>query len=215
VFTLAASSIWCLLAEFYNLCSMRTFTFAVLCPATAGLIALALLDRVKGDGQLWRAVIGGAVAGFVAACAYDAFRLPFVFAGEWGLSDVVPPMNLYKVFPRFGAMILGEPVVQPDYSVAAHLTGWAYHFSNGVTFGVMYVALIGNARRRSWGWAVVLATGLELAMLLTPYPQFFSIPLTTQFVVVTVAAHLIFGVSMGLVAKLLASRRAGADATVG
>ncbi len=214
VFALAATSIWCLLAEFYGACSMRTLTFAVLLPATAGLVALALLDRVKGDGQLWRAVVVGAVAGFVAACAYDAFRLPFVFAREWGLSEVVPPMNLFKVFPRFGAMILGEPVEQPDYSLAAHLIGWAYHFSNGVTFGVMYVATIGDARRRRWVWAVLLATGLELAMLLTPYTQFFSIPLTTQFVVVTLSAHLVFGVALGTVAKWTVARWAGPSATV-
>jgi len=206
VFTLAASSIGCLLAEFYGLCSMRAFTFAVFLPAAAGLVALALLDRAKGDGQLQRAVVVGAVAGFVAACAYDLFRLPFVFAREWGLSSVLPPMDLFKVFPRFGAMILGEPVEQPDYTLAAHLTGWAYHFSNGVTFGVMYVAVIGDAGRRSWGWAVLLATGLELAMLLTPYPQFFSIPLTTRFVAVTVAAHLTFGAGLGLVTKCWASR---------
>ena len=33
VFVLAASSIWCLLAEFYGLCSMQTFTFYVSIPA--------------------------------------------------------------------------------------------------------------------------------------------------------------------------------------
>lgn len=206
VFTFAATSIWCLLAEFYGVCSMRAFTFAVLLPATAALVALAALDRAKGDGQLWRGVVVGAVAGFVAACAYDAFRLPFVFAREWNLSAVVPPMNLFKVFPRFGAMILGEPVEQPAYSMAAHLIGWAYHFSNGVTFGVMYVAMIGNARTRSWLWGVLLATGLEAAMLVTPYPQFFAIPLTTLFVAVTLAAHFIFGVALGVVTKWWASR---------
>ncbi len=201
VFALSAMSIWCLLAEFYALCSMRTFTFAILFPATAILVALAALDRMKGDGQLWQAVVIGAVAGFVAACAYDVFRLPFVFSREWHLASVVPPMGLFKVFPRFGAMILGEPVEQETYSLAAHLIGWTYHFSNGVTFGVMYLAMIGDARRRSWLWAVLLASGLELAMLLTPYPQFFAIPLTALFVAVTFTAHVIFGVALGLVAK--------------
>jgi len=57
VFTLSAMSIWCLLAEFYGLCSMRTFTFAILLPATAALVALAVLDRAKGDGQLWQGVV--------------------------------------------------------------------------------------------------------------------------------------------------------------
>jgi hypothetical protein len=197
VFILAAASIWCLLAEFYGLCSMRTFTFVVLIPATVALITLALFDRLRGDHRLWRGVVIGAVAGLVAAVAYDVFRLPFVFAHEWHLTSLVPPMNLFKVFPRFGAMILGEPVNQPHYSLAAQAIGWAYHFSNGITFGVMYTALIGDGRQRHWGWAVLMAVGLELGMLFTPYPGFFGIPLTATFITVTLAAHLIFGVAMG------------------
>jgi hypothetical protein len=201
VFILSATSIWCLLAEFYGLCSMRKFTFAILLPATAVLVGLAVLDRWRGDRALWHALLVGAAAGLLAAVAYDVLRLPFVFAREWGLDAVVPPMNLFKVFPRFGAMILGEPVEQAQYSLAAHLVGWIYHFSNGVTFGVMYLALIGDAGRRSWLWAVLLATGLELGMLLTPYPQFFAIPLTVLFVAVTLTAHLVFGVVLGLLAR--------------
>jgi hypothetical protein len=206
VFILSATSIWCLLAEFYGLCSMRTFTFAILLPASAALVILAVLDRIRGDGELWRGVVLGAVAGLIAAVAYDVFRLPFVFAREWHISSLVPPMGLFKVFPRFGAMILGEPVEQASYSMAAHWVGWIYHFSNGITFGVMYVAMIGDAARRSWLWAVLLATGLEMAMLFTPYPQFFAIPLTTLFVVVTFTAHLVFGVALGLVTKGWARR---------
>src|SRR5438552_1784275 len=45
VFFLSATSIWCLLAEFYGLCSMQTFTLWILIPATFLLIAMALLDR--------------------------------------------------------------------------------------------------------------------------------------------------------------------------
>jgi hypothetical protein len=197
VFTLSAMSIWCLLAEFYGLCSMRTFTLAILIPATVALIAMAVFDRLRDDRRLWQAVIIGSIAGFLAACAYDVFRVPFVFSLEWGLTGIVPPMPLFKVFPRFGAMIFGEPVEQAEYSLGAHLVGWAYHFSNGVTFGVMYLALIGDARKRSWLWAVLLAAGIELAMLLTPYPGFFSIPVTALFVAVTLTAHVIFGVTLG------------------
>jgi hypothetical protein len=207
VFFLAATSIWCLLAEFYGLCSMRLFTFAILLPATAALVAVAILDRIRGRRELWRAVLIGAVAGFVAACAYDLFRVPFVVAAV----DQVGPdwlrMPLFKVFPRFGAMILGEPfnAAQTDsqFSLTAHLIGWTYHFSNGMTFGVMYLALIGDARERSWLWAVVFAVGLELAMLLTPYTSFFGIHMTAKFVVATFAAHGVFGVALGLFARWL------------
>src|SRR5262245_56913325 len=90
VFFLSATSIWCLLAEFYGLCSMRTFTIWILIPASVLLIGMALLDYSNGDQRLWRAVKIGLIAGFVAACAYDIFRLPFVIAA----ADQVGPVWL-------------------------------------------------------------------------------------------------------------------------
>jgi len=204
VFLLSAASIWCLLAEMYGLCSMQTFTIRILLPATIVLVGLAFWDRARGDGRLWRGFVIGSIAGFAAAIAYDVFRLPFVFSRQWGLNWVVPPIPLFKVFPRFGAMILGQAVEQPEYSLAAHLVGWAYHFSNGVTFGIMYLALIGDGRRRAWWWGIVLAVGLELAMLFTPYPGTFGIRVTGLFVVVTLTAHLIFGVVLGALSKSMA-----------
>ena len=205
VFLLAASSIACLLFDFYGLCPMRVFTPFIFLPAIVALFVAALFDRRQGNGQLWRAVMIGLLGGLLAAIAYDIFRLPFVFAREWGIATIVPPMNLFKVFPRFGAMILGQTIEQSSYSFAAQILGWLYHFSNGATFGVMYVAMIGDATRRHWAWAVLMALGLELGMLLTPYPSLFNIPVTTRFVMVTIAAHAIFGVAMGLVIRWLAT----------
>jgi hypothetical protein len=205
VFFLAAASIWCLLAEFYGICSMRTFTLYVLIPATALLILIALLDLAKGDRRLWRAVVIGAIGGLIAAFAYDMFRLPFVVAAVDKTGPAWLRLPLYNVFPQFGAMILGQPFnpQQPNsqFTLLAHLVGWAYHFSNGITFGVMYMALIGDATRRSWWWAVALAVFLELAMLFTPYTHFFGINLTARFVAVTLTAHLIFGIALGLYAR--------------
>jgi hypothetical protein len=184
---------------------MRLFTLYILIPATAALIAVALLDRLRGDRRLWRAVLLGAAGGFLAAIAYDLFRLPWVLCATDQIGPMWLRMPLYKVFPQFGAMILGEPYSPAQsasqFTLLAHLVGWAYHFSNGITFGVMYLALVGDASRRSWLWAVALATGLELGMLFTPYAGFFGIPLTARFVLVTLSAHLIFGIALGLYAK--------------
>lgn len=228
VFVLAAASIWCLLSEMYGLCNMRTFFFAILLPATIALYAIALFDRVRGDGQLFRAVMIGTIAGLIGAVAYDIFRLPFVFSDAWGMGLLgIPQMPLFKVFPRFGALILGEPIEQgvksgpgsawgAGYSLAAHLLGWAYHFSNGATFGVMFAALYvrridapkhhgadapaPRPRVNMWNtvaWAALMAVGIEICLLISPYASFFSIHVTTRFVVVTVIAHLIFGVVLG------------------
>ena len=201
VFVLAASSIACLLADFYKLCPMSFFTPFIFLPAFVALCVFAVFDRVRGAGHVWRAVWIGLLAGLLAAVAYDVFRLPFVFAKEWGIDSIVPPLKLFKVFPRFGAMVLGQPIEQAEYSSAAQIIGWIYHFSNGATFGVMYLALIGDGQRRHWGWAVLFALGLELAMLLSPYPQVFNITLTARFVIVTIAAHAIFGAGLGLTVR--------------
>jgi hypothetical protein len=209
VFLLAASSIACLLADFYGLCPMYLFTPLIFLPALLALVGFAGLDRLRGNGQLWRAVWIGLFAGLLAAVAYDVFRLPFVFAREWGIASVVPPMDLFKVFPRFGAMVLGQSVEQEHYSALTQAVGWGYHFSNGATFGVMYLALIGDGSKRHWIWAVLFALALELGMLLTPYPAVFDIPLTARFVFVTVAAHAIFGAGLGTTVRGVSRRYAG------
>ncbi len=189
---------------------MRTFTLWVLIPSTIALIAIALLDLAKGDRRLFRACLIGAIGGFVAAVAYDVFRVPFVVGAIDHTGPAWLRLPLFKVFPRFGAMILGEPFTptQTDsqFTLTAHLVGWAYHFSNGITFGVMYMAMIGDASRRSWWWAIALAAGLELAMLFTPYTKFFGINQTARFVVVTLVAHIVFGIALGQYARRKAIR---------
>ena len=42
-----------------------------------------------------------------------------------------------------------------------------------------------------------MAVGIELCLLASPYTQFFGIAMTTRFVVVTLTAHIIFGIGLG------------------
>ncbi len=217
VFVLSATSIWCLLAEMYGLLDMRMFFYSILLPATALLYGMAVLDTTRGDGRLWRAVVIGRLGGLAGAVVYDLFRLPFVFSDAWGLGRFgIPQMPLFKVFPRFGALLLGESLEQPTYSLAANLLGWAYHFSNGATFGVMFAAMYAGAREAfgevrggAWKavpWAALLAVGIELCLLASPYAAFFGIHLTPRFVVVTLAAHITFGLGLGAYFAWHASR---------
>jgi hypothetical protein len=205
-FLLASTSIFCLLADFYGLCSMRLATGFIFLPAVLMLGTISIMDRLWGDRRAWYGILIGLLAGLAAAVAYDLFRLPFVFAKAWGIDAIVPAMNLFKVFPRFGAMILNEPVEQPTYRLLSHLVGWAYHFSNGATFGVMFVAAVGQIGKGSWKWAILMAVGLEVAMLATPYTTQFGISLTTRFVIVTLTAHLIFGIAMAVAGAGLTAR---------
>ncbi len=209
VLLLASSSICCLLADFYALVSMRAFTLVVFIPSMIVLAMLAVINRTLDDRGLARHVLIGLLAGLMAAAAYDLFRVPFVFAQRCGISWLVPQLDLFKVMPMFGAMIQGEAAQQLSYSTAAHLLGWLYHFSNGATFGIMYIALIGDGRCRHWLWAVLFSVALELGMLLTPYPATFGIDVTPRLVAVTLAAHVVFGLVLGLLVKWLSRRGPG------
>jgi hypothetical protein len=204
VFLLASTSIACLLGEMYGLWPMRRSALVVFVPSCCVLIAMALYQW-RGNGRTRRTILIGAAAGLAATAAYDAFRLPFVFATCWGLDGVLPPLPLFTVIPKFGAMILHGT---DSGLLLVKLAGWLYHGSNGITFGVMYAAMIDGRWRKGWPVAILFAVGLELAMLLTPYPATFGIRVTTAFVIVTLAAHVIFGVTMGLASIDLEARMA-------
>src|SRR6185436_13730603 len=94
VFLLSAFSIACLLFDFYGLCPMRIFTPFILVPAMFALVAVALIDRQRGDGRPCKAVLIGLTAGIVAGPAYHVFRRPLGLAHEWDGAPAVAPTEL-------------------------------------------------------------------------------------------------------------------------
>jgi hypothetical protein len=186
VFGLAFLSFACLLGQFFALWSMRWFGCWVLPPATALLAVIAWTYRKtpRGLRSPWTWIVQGALGGVVAAFAYDLYRLPFVLHGA----------PLFKVFPRFGQLLLGAN--EPAWLVQA--LGWTYHFSNGAAIGIMFLAFIVRAspRRLFWG-AVAWALFIETMLLLTPYAGFFGLALNARFIFLTASAHLVFGITLG------------------
>lgn len=177
----ALTSIACLLLEFYGLLPMRIGIGCVFAPGAVGLLAFAGWGKTRWP-QLHRGVVIGAWAGLVATIAYDLYRVPFWAAG-------VP---VFRPMTGFGIMLVGADAAR----FWIESTGWLYHFSNGVTFGIAYALLFGPER---WWRAVLFATGLEIAMLLTPYTAAFGFRLTATFIAVTLSAHLVYGVTLGVV----------------
>jgi hypothetical protein len=186
VFTLALLSFACLLGQFYGLWTMHFFGCWVLPPATALLIYIAYRhrDRNPGLSSPYTWIAQGAVAGVLAAVAYDLYRLPFVLSGA----------PLFKVFPRFGELLLGT--TEPRWLV--HTLGWTYHFSNGAALGIMFLAMVSFFRRPTLFWgAVAWALFIEAMLLLTPYTAFFGLRLDGRFLFLTASAHLVFGLTLG------------------
>ena len=193
VFGLAFLSFACLLGQFFELWTMHLFGCWVLPPATALLVVIACLHRDQPTGaanpHTW--IAQGAAGGVVAALAYDLYRLPFVLGGA----------PLFKVFPRFGQLLLGAS--EPAWLV--QFLGWGYHFSNGAALGIMFLAMVVRPGPRVLFWgAVGWALFIEAMLLLTPYPAFFGLRFDGRFIILTASAHLIFGVALGLWCRRIA-----------
>ena len=187
VFGLAFLSFACLLGQFFGCWTMHVFGCWVLPPATALLAVIAYRTRRQPAGvaspHTW--IVQGAVGGVVAALAYDLYRLPFVLSGA----------PLFKVFPRFGQLLLGAN--EPVWLV--QLLGWGYHFSNGAALGIMFLAMVVRPSPHVLFWgAVAWALYIESMLLLTPYTSFFGLRLDGRFIFLTASAHLVFGLALGL-----------------
>jgi hypothetical protein len=187
VFALAFLSFACLLGQFYGLWSMRWFGCWVLPPATVLLAVIAYFGRARPTGARspYACIVDGAVGGLIAAVAYDLCRLVFVLHGA----------QLFKVFPRFGELLLcaDDPrwLVQP--------LGWAYHFSNGAALSIMFLAMVPRASSRIMFWgAVGCALFVETGLLMTPYASFFGLPFDGRFLFLTASAHVVFGITLGV-----------------
>lgn len=184
VFALASLSFAALLSEFYGLWKMRTFALVTFLPSVLALIALAKKESVA---RVW--IIEGAIGGVIAAIIYDLFRLPFVLSGY----------PLFAVFPKFGQMLLGIPLSTADVPLSAHVVGWIYHFVNGASLGIMFLAMCVKPTRKALFWgAVAWAMGVEIMLLLSPYYDFFKLKMDKgTFLLLTLSAHAIFGAVLG------------------
>jgi hypothetical protein len=186
VFALASLSFAALLWEFYGLGEMRTFALVTFLPAVVALVILA-----RSSTRLRQIIVEGAIGGVVAAIVYDIFRVPFVMAGY----------PLFAVFPKFGQMLLSIPlsIVPAKAPIEAHIVGWIYHFLNGASLGIMFGAMAVNVPRK---WIIPSAAAwalcVEILLLLSPYYTFFQLKMDHgTFIVLTLSAHLVFGLILG------------------
>lgn len=156
---LASASGAAILVHTFGPLSM-SFTVPFVALPTAIVLAGAVLvgrgrrDRLRVFSER---VIAGGAAGLLATLGYDAVRL--------GIRAAVPfEFDPFSAQYVFGGLMTGLPNGDP----VAQVAGWAYHFWNGITFGVMYAVV-----RPRGGWATGLGWGLTLeALMLAAYPAF-------------------------------------------
>ncbi len=171
-----------LLAKVYGLASMRTIVVLLALPCCLGLVAIWIWARSKGkeQEQLTSALEIGFVGGLFGTIGYDLSRIPFHIAGQ----RVFAPISAYGIW-----------IVEAASSTRLTETaGWAYHFSNGITFGVMYALFM---RGRHWGWAIVWALTLETIAVVSPFARIFHLSGNYKALGIAYFGHLAYGLPLG------------------
>jgi hypothetical protein len=157
----------------------------VVFPASAFVVLLAFVGRGRADraGLFSDRLVAGAAFGLVATLVYDAAR-PLLVTG-FGLD-----FNPYRAHPIFGSLITGRPSTDG----VAVAVGWAYHFWNGISFGMMFALLRPRGR---WLAGLLWAETLQLFMMAL-YPRFLEVRLEDPgFLFTGLIGHGLYGIVLG------------------
>ncbi|HXF82149.1 MAG TPA: hypothetical protein VNN19_05300 [bacterium] len=156
--------------------------------AAAGLIVIlgvaAVLRRAGpiGRRRFARAAAIGAGGGLLATMAYDASRTVLAYFDP-------SPYNPFEAIRIFGVLLAGQTA--PDALIYA--AGMAFHFINGMGFGVAFSLLLGH---RGLLAGIAWGLGLELFQL-TLYPGWLDIRAFREFAQISAAGHLVYGGVLG------------------
>jgi hypothetical protein len=162
------------------------------------LAKFALLPSIAVIGMIWgllyrrddplaKPVAVGLSAGTVATIALEAIRLPGFWLGFM-------PGNLPRLM---GVLLLNQFATGP--TLISDVAGWAYHFWNGASFGLIYVLVFGTCRR--WAGAVY-GVLLGLGFMFSPVVSalgvgFLGLEFSKGFPVTVTLAHAAFGGVLG------------------
>lgn len=166
--------------------AMDVLAKLALLPAVAlVLVAVALLHRI--DNSLANISIAGLAAGAIATLALEAVRLPGFFLGFM-------PGNLPRLM---GVLLLNQFALGP--SAKSDLAGWAYHFWNGASFGLIYVLILGTCRRwMGTAFGILLGIGFMLSPVVSALGVgFMGLEFSKGFPITVTLAHAAFGAVLG------------------
>jgi hypothetical protein len=199
VVTLAAASVGPLIfpAAQAGYGTMAQSAKQFLLPAFAVLIVVVILSW-RSLPAIGRSIVLGALAGAIATVGLEIVRIA-------GFKMGYMPGNLPRLM---GVLLLDRFALGP--SLASDFAGWAYHFWNGASFGIIYVLVFGTGRR--WLgllFGIVAGVGFLLSpVVLSLGVGYFGLQFSAGFPITVLAAHAVFGLLLGALAKCFLSVQA-------
>lgn len=128
----------------------------------------------------------GLISGLAATATYDAVRYAIV-----RITDM--SQNPFEAFKSFGSSLL----VGSGINASPLLVGSLFHVLNGVCFGIAYTLAWGRSGARG---GLLWALLLELLMV-TVYPRWLGLDLSSEFLAVSIVGHAAYGIVLGALAR--------------
>lgn len=173
-----------LLLKVYGEVEMFISVPFIVVPCSIGLLLFWWLGKKSRYEDIAVAISIGVIGGLFSTFAYDLVRLPFHLFG-------------YLVFATnstYGMWV-------SDALVATRLTevtGWIYHFSNGISFSIMYAVFM---RGRHWIFAIAYAFALESIAIYSQFGQVFALTGNYSMISIAYLAHIAYALPIGIMVQ--------------
>ncbi len=172
-----------MLAQVYGLVDLHSSALFIALPCCLALLGIWLWTKQTERKVLAEALTIGFVGGLLGTLAYDLVRIPPLLSGQ----RIFAPISAYGVWIADAG----------SSSRWTELLGWSYHFSNGLTFGIMYTLWL---RKRHWAWAILWGLVLETIALVSPFGRIFYLVGNYQAIGIAYFGHIAYGLPLGWLA---------------
>lgn len=169
---------------------LSTLGTHALVPAVVALVVVLTVALARHRSRLTNRILAGAGAGLIATVGLEVIR--FISFRLGGMPGSMPEL--------LGVLMLNRFMEGP--SLLSNVVGWAYHFWNGVSFGIVFAVLFG---RKPLAWALVYAEFVGLGFLISPAVTAMGIGFMglnmPAMPITVVIAHTVYGVILGLLCR--------------
>lgn len=179
---------------------MSTLAIQFLLPSLAIFIISLAIAKAWGKYRLLNLVIAGMISGIIATVALEVVR-------ESGFRLGYMPGSL----PKLMGVLLTDSFLEGP-SIFSNTVGWAYHFWNGASFGIVYTLFFGRTR---WWYAAIYGLVIGIIFMVSPSVTslgigYFGLQFSKGFPITVTLAHLVYGIVFGiLINKFLSKNSSG------
>jgi len=170
---------------------LSTMAIQFLIPSIALIIILILLLDHLQYKVISRLAVNGILAGILSTFALEIIR-------ETGFRLGTMPGDMPRLM---GVLLLNQFASGPDFW--SDLAGWAYHFWNGASFGIIFSLLMGQSK--PWN-GILFGVLIGLGFMVSPVVKSLGIGIFGlefkrgfEFLVTVTLAHVAFGITLSLI----------------